>query len=183
MKKILIMLLALMSIATTCLAVEYPKWSAGTIFVYIPEYGNMSALMKQAFNEWETKSGSLVKFKFINNPSHANIQVVFMDFVTSCGEGHTVGCTHNRWSGRYYTNSVIDIGTKENVRTYKNGRYDNQVVTRSKNHIYGVMLHEVGHAIGLDHSENTKSIMYPYDLESMQYLTQEDMRLLRNKYR
>lgn len=171
------------SLAAACFSVEYPKWSAGSISVYIPEYGNLSALMKQAFEAWEAKSGSLVKFKFINNPAHAKIQVVFVDFVTQCGNGDPVGCTRLANNGRYYTRAIVEIGTKENLRVYKNGRVDYKTVTRSKNHIYGVMLHEAGHAIGLNHSENKNSIMYPYDLDSMQYLTQEDLRLLRKKYR
>ena len=44
------------------------------------------------------------------------------------------------------------------------------------------MLHEIGHAIGLDHSENSQSIMYSYDLPTIQYLTEDDLDLLYKKY-
>lgn len=83
--------------------------------------------------------------------------------------------------GQYYK-AYVTIGTKQYKRTYENGRLTRALVTRPKDNIYGVMLHEAGHAIGFGHSDSSNSIMYPYDLPTMQYLTDEDMRLLYNKY-
>ena len=166
----------------TCLALEKPRWVGQPIYVYIPEYGNMSVLMKQAFTAWQTKSKNLVRFKFVNNPHNANIEVEFVDFVSNCNDANAVGCTEMATRGGQYYKSYVTIGTKEYQRTYEDGRYSRKIVTRTKDHIYGVMLHEAGHAIGLGHSGSQGSIMYPYDLDSMQYLTKEDMNLLYKKY-
>lgn len=182
MKKFLITFILLLT-TLSCFALERPRWVGLPIYVYIPtNYGNMTTLMKQAFTAWETKSKSLVRFKFVSSPSNANIIVEFVDFVSNCSDANAVGCTEMMTKSGQYEKAYVTIGTKEYARSYKGGQYTRQIVTRSKDHIYGVMLHEAGHAIGLGHSENNNSIMYPYDLDSMQYLTNEDMKLLYNKY-
>ena len=183
MKKIFTLLLLILSTAI-CLAAERPRWVAQPIHVYIPSnYGKMSELMKQAFLAWQTKSNSLVRFKFVNNPNNANIEVEFTDFVSGCGDtANAVGCTETTTRAGQYYKAYVTIGTKEYLREFSGGKYTRKIVTRSKNHIYGVMLHEAGHAIGLGHSESKGSIMYPYDLDDMQYLTKNDLQLLYKKY-
>ena len=181
MRKYLVFVLLLIT-SLVCFALEKPRWVGLPIYVYIPENGQMSKLMKQAFESWEKSSKSLVRVKFVNNPNTANIEVEFVDFVANCNDAGAVGCTEMMTRGGQYHKAYVTIGTKEYLRAYEGGQYIRKIVTRSKDHIYGVMLHEAGHAIGLEHSPNQGSIMFPYDLESMQYLTDEDIRLLYNKY-
>lgn len=181
MKKFLTIAVLILS-TLCCMALEKPRWVGQPIYVYIPEYGNMSVLMKQAFEAWQNKSGGVVRFKFTNSPNNANIEVEFVDFVANCNDVNAVGCTEMMTRGGEYYKAYVTIGTKEYVRELSGGKYTRKLVTRPKNHIYGVMLHEAGHAIGLGHSESNGSIMFPYDLDDMQYLTNDDIKLLYNKY-
>lgn len=182
MKRITLTILAFFMIALSCISAEKPRWVGQPIYVYIPQYGNMSVLMKQAFMEWENKSKGTVRFKFVPTPTSANIEVEFVDFVANCNDAGAVGCTEMITRAGQYYKSFVTIGTKQYRREFVGGQYIRKIETRPKNNIYGVMIHEAGHAIGLGHSSSAGSIMYPYDLDSMQYVTNEDLKLLYNKY-
>ncbi len=182
MKKILLSIFILLILTLNVFCAERPRWVGLPIYVYIPEYGKMSRLMQQAFEQWERQSKGVVRFKFVDSPSNANIEVEFVDFVANCNDIHAVGCTEMMTRGGQYYKAYVTIGTKEYIRKYENKQYIRKLVERQKENIYGVMLHEAGHAIGLEHSANVKSIMFPQDLDSMQYLTDDDLQLLYNKY-
>ena len=93
MKKILLSVFILVFASLFCIGAENPRWIGLPIYVYIPEYGNMSRLMVQAFQTWERQSGGLVRFKFVDKPDSANIEVEFVDFVSNCNDIRAVGCT------------------------------------------------------------------------------------------
>ena len=122
MKKCFAILFLVLTLTICTFAAERPRWVSLPINVYIPEYGNMSRLMHQAFMSWQQQSRSLVRFKFVDSPANANIEVEFVDFVANCNDVHAVGCTEMMTRGGQYYKAYVTIGTKQYKRTYENGR-------------------------------------------------------------
>ena len=156
MLKKFISLILITILSLPVFSAEINRWVAQPIYVYIPNnYGKYSKLMQKAFLEWQNVSNEVVRFSFVNKPSNANIHVNFVDIITNCNSPTAVGCCRRYYNVRgHFNKSEIDIAMKSHG---KNNTY------RPINNIYGVMLHEIGHSIGLDHSGEPNSIMYSYD--------------------
>ena len=174
LKRFFLVVFVLFFAVANAFAAENPRWVGQPIYVYVPsQYGQYSKLMRQGFLAWQEKSDGLVRFKFVSSPNDANIQVKFMKHVENCNSEHAVGCSRMMLRGGNYYKNTLEIAMRRRGQ-------DN--VSRPIKNIYGCMLHEIGHAIGLDHSNDPYSIMYPIDLPTLQYLTKSDIQLLYKKY-
>ena len=183
MKKTLLLLITIFTFCLSVFAVQDLRWRNQPIKVYMPNIGQMSSWMNQAFKTWEQQSKGLVQFKFVQSKQFSDIDVEFVDIVENCNDINAVGCTHMySRDGRNFSKAVITIGVMNYTYSKNKGKVAKTGSLRNKENIYGVMLHEIGHAIGLDHSKIPKSIMYPYDLEMIQVLTPNDLNILYKKY-
>ena len=166
-------------IACLCaFASNVPRWQNMPVKVYIPSGNKYSELMTKAFNEWQTVSGGIVKFKYVDKQENSDIYVKFTGNLGMQRDGtHALGLTHYHTRNGYFTQNYIEIDTTKYFGDKSNKRGESI-------RIYQVMLHEIGHAVGLPHSDDINSLMYyMYDKKEHQTITDSDLKELKKKYR
>lgn len=117
--------------------------------VYVDPNSGLEAVTEKALNMWHKKTN--IEFKITNNINSAQIRV----YQEPLKKG-IVGIT-------YYTNEKFaDQGFWQ--KAFANIDIDTDRIARLHDHPVKVMAHEVGHAIGLDHNKDKRSIMYWNDI-------------------
>lgn len=119
-----------------------------SIRVYVESHPS-SSIATEAMSAWTNATGGKIKFKKAAKPDDVQIYVRFVKNIGKSTSSNTIGLTHHIYSnGREL--ELIEISEKA-----PNGRLF------SRDARLRVLIHEFGHAIGLDHSNNPKSVMYP----------------------
>ena len=157
MKKIVLFLLLIMAVFCSTAAmnasaaayrnnylneVRTTKLHPNTIKVWVQD-SQYKGTAYDAFNEWVAASGGCISFREANTPKTANIVVYFVDKLPGPAVGVT---TYSR---------PISI----RVATIRYGMKNTKI---SKREAYPILVHEIGHALGIQgHSSNNNDIMYP----------------------
>ena len=144
----------------------YPK----QLRVYIPPNHKRTVMMKHAFAEWSRVTSGKLAFKYVPSPNVAKIKVIFVDKIPNADR--EIGLTRFNFSGSGKLLSA-NIFIAEKTST---GR------ALGNDSVYTVMLHEIGHAMGINrHSNDPLSIMYPYE-DDAQEILKSDLKTLAEIY-
>ena len=144
---------------------ESPHWQKNTITVYIPKDSKAESI-KRAFSKWQSELSGRIKFEFVSK-GPADIDIVFVESLN--GTDGSFGSSSVSTSGSKITKAEIQFATRGKKQF-------------SNNYAYTVMLHEIGHALGLSDSPRKQtSIMYT-PITDAQNITSIDLRTLYQIY-
>jgi predicted Zn-dependent protease len=108
-----------------------------------------------AFKVWD-KADTRIDYTFVNNSRDADISIIFVENLGKKYDENYLGLTE------------YDIGRKNEIEYSKIQisllKFGSDKVTDGE--IKATIIHELGHAFGLGHSDSERDIMYPYILSS-----------------
>ena len=132
---------------------RWPERVADPIAVYLPEGGAagysvaMGQAVEEAFSRWQRGSHIPVQFRIVRDPSQGEVSVRWIEKF----DNRRTGQADLTWN----TSGWVLKGTLTLATHSHNGW------PLPAEAVYTVALHEIGHLLGLGHSDQPEDVMYP----------------------
>lgn len=163
----LIFLFCVLTILPVLAVGDYgPNWAKTPINVYIPKDEKYSSMMERAFSKWQNMSFGQLKFNFIaekTDDTNIDIEVEF-GTKTDGTDGDLGSYSLTVKGGEIKKANIVIVPDDKNY---------------SQDMIFTVMLHEVGHALGLRDSKRKLGIMHSPVDETQDIISNDIIKLFR----